>query len=41
MEECDICLSKIKSKNKKKHFLLEKQKDFSNLTINKYIVRKN
>ena len=31
MEECNICLSRIKNKNKKKHC--------SNLIVSKYIVR--
>ena len=28
MEECDVCLSKIKNKNKKKHCLTKKHKYF-------------
>ena len=39
MEDCDIFLSKIKNKNKKKHCLTKKYIYFSNLIINKYIVR--
>ena len=39
MEECSICLSEIKNKNKKKHEQSKKHKYFSNLIINKYIVR--
>ena len=39
MEECDICQSIIKNKNKKKHCLTKKHKYFSNLIINKYFVR--
>ena len=38
MEECNICLSKIK-KNKKKHCLTGIHNNFSNLIINKYLVR--
>ena len=38
MEECNIYLSKIEIKNKKKHCLTKKHKHFSNLNINKYIV---
>ena len=34
MEECNICLSKIKNKNKKKHCLTKKCKHFSNPIIN-------
>ena len=37
MEECNICPSKIK--NRGKHHLTKKQKYFSNLIINKYIVK--
>ena len=39
MEECNICLSEIKNKNKKKHCSTKKQKYLSNLIINKYNVR--
>ena len=40
MEECDICLSKIKKRNKNKHEQTKKHKYYySNLIINKYIVR--
>ena len=41
MEECDICLTKIKKRNKNKHQQSKKQRFFvSNLIINKNIVRK-
>ena len=39
MEECDICLSKIKLKNKKRHCLTKKHKYFSNLIMKKNLVR--
>ena len=40
MEECDICLTKIKKRNKKKHQQSKKHRYLlSNLIINKYIVR--
>ena len=39
MEECDVCLRKIKNKNKKKPCLTKKHKYFSNLIIKKYIMR--
>ena len=40
MEKCDICLIKIKKRNKNKHQQSKKHKYFlSNLIINKYIVR--
>ena len=39
MEECDICLTKIKKRYKNKHEQPKKHKYFSNLIINKYIVR--
>ena len=39
MEECNICLTKIKKRNKNKHEQSRKHKYFSNLIINKYIVR--
>ena len=40
MEECDICLTKIKKRNKKRNQESKKHKYFlSNLIINKYIVR--
>ena len=35
MEECNICLTKIKQRNKNKHEQAEKQKYFSNLIIKK------
>ena len=42
MEECDICLTKIKKPKKNKHQQSKKHKYFlSNLIINKYIVRNN
>ena len=34
MEECNICLTKIKKRNKKKHELSKKHNRFSNLIIN-------
>ena len=41
MEECNICLSKIKKQNKNKHEKSKKHKYFfSNLIINKYIIKK-
>ena len=40
MEECNICLTKIKKRNKNKHEKSKKHKFFfSNLIINNYIVR--
>ena len=39
MEECNICLTKTKKQNKNKHEQSKKHKYFSNLIINKYIVR--
>ena len=39
MEECNICLIKIKKQNKSRHEQSKKHKYFSNLIINKYIVR--
>ena len=42
MEECNICLTKIKKRNKNKHQRSKKHKYFlSNLIINKYIVKNN
>ena len=42
MIECDICLSKIKKQNRKKHEQMKKHKYYcSNLFINKYIVNKD
>ena len=38
MEECNICLSKIKKRNKNKHEQSNKHNFFSNLIIKKYIV---
>ena len=40
MEECNICLTKIKNQNKSRHEQSNKHKYFPNLIINKYIVRK-
>ena len=39
MEECDICLSKIRKRNKNKHEQSKKHKYFSNLIIDKYIIK--
>ena len=39
MEECNICLTKIKKRNKNNHEQSKKHQNFSNLIINKYIVR--
>ena len=39
MEKCSICLSKIKNKNEKRPEQSKKHKYFSNLIINKYIVK--
>ena len=39
MGESNICLSKIKNKNKKNHCLTKKHKYFSNLIINKFTPR--
>ena len=39
MEECNICLTKLKKRNKNKHEQSKKHKSFSNLIINKYIVK--
>ena len=39
MEECNICLTKIKKRNKNKHDQSEKHKYLSNLNINKNMVR--
>ena len=40
MEECDICLTKIKKRNKNKHEQSKKHKYYSsNLILYKYIVR--
>ena len=42
MEECDICLTKIKKRNKNRYQESKNYNYFlSNLTINKYIVRNN
>ena len=39
MEECNICLTKIKKRSKNKHEQSKKHKYCSNLIIKKYIVR--
>ena len=39
MEECNICPTKIKKRNKNKHEQSKKHENFSNLIISKYIVR--
>ena len=39
MEECNICLSKRKKRNKNKHEQSKKHNFFSNLIVNKYILR--
>ena len=39
MEECNICLTKIKKRNYNKHEQSKKHKYFSNQIINKYVVR--
>ena len=40
MEECNICPTKIKKKrNKNKHEQSKKHKYFSNLIMNKYILK--
>ena len=39
MEQCNICLTKIKKRIKNKHEQSKKHEHFSNLIINKYIVR--
>ena len=42
MYECDICLTKIKKRNKNKHEQSKKRRYFySNLPVNKYIVKNN
>ena len=42
MIECDICLTKIKKQNRKKHKQTKKHKHYcSNLIVNKYIVNKD
>ena len=40
MEEYNICLTKIKKRKKNKHEQSKKHEYFSNLIINKYIVKK-
>ena len=39
MEECNICLTKIKKRNKNKHEQSKQHKIFPSLIMNKYIVR--
>ena len=39
MEECNICLTKIKKRNKNKHQQSKEHKQISNLIINKYLVK--
>ena len=39
MEECNICLTKNKKRNKNKHEQSKKHKYFSSLIVNKYISR--
>ena len=39
MEECNISLTKRKKRSKDKHEQSKKHKFFSNLILNKYIVR--
>ena len=39
MEEYNICLTKRKERNKNKHNQFKKHIYFSNLIINKYLVR--
>ena len=42
MEECNICLTKIKRQNKNKHQRSKRHKYFlSNVIINKYVVKSN
>ena len=42
MYQCDICLTKNKKRNKKKHEKSMKHKYFlSNMIVNKYIVKKD
>ena len=42
MYECDICLAKIKERNKNKHEKSKKHRYFlSNMIVNKYIVKSN
>ena len=42
MEECDICQTKIKKRNKKRHEKSMKHRSFlSNMIVNKYIVKNN
>ena len=38
MEECDVCLTRIKKQSIKKHKQTKKQKYFSKLILNRYIV---
>ena len=39
MEECNICLTKIKKRNNNKNEQSKQHKNFPNLIMNKYIVR--
>ena len=39
MNECDICLTKIKKRGNKRHEQSKKHKYYPNLVINKYIVK--
>ena len=42
MYECDICLAKLKKRNKTKHGKLMKHRYFlSNMIVNKYILKNN
>ena len=42
MYECDICLAKLKKRNKNKHEKSMKHRYFlSNMIVNKYIVKNN
>ena len=39
MEECNICLTKIKKRNKNKHEQAKKHKYYSNLIVKKYMIK--
>ena len=41
MEECNICLTKMKMRKKNKHEQSKKHIYFSNLIMNKYIIKNN
>ena len=42
MYECDICLAKIKKRNKNKHEKSMKRRYFlSNIIVNKYVIKNN